>query len=275
MQSTAQSSSDVPVIELERRGSALWLWLNRPHVLNAFIAPMLDAMDDALAVALEDQAIRCIVIAARGRAFCAGTDLNWVQGTLAKSTRPGLSTTKQGLIRRFAQTFNALEAFPKPVIAAVQGVAVAGGLELVLCCDYVIAARSARFGDGHTNYGLVPGAGGSIRLPRRVGQAKAKRMMFTGDILTPDELLQTDLVEVVVDDDALVETVDAHVAQIAKRSPLIARVDKQLVNDGLQVPLDVALRMERKECELVEQSFDESEGVAAFLAKRAPQFRGN
>lgn len=263
------------VLEVEQRGHGLWLWLNRPAVLNSCIPEMLDAFDAAMAKALQDESIFCIVIAARGRAFCAGTDLNWVMSTLGdQAPGTGLRTAKQKLLSRFASTFNAIEAFPKPVIAAVQGIAVAGGLELVLCCDYVIAAQSARFGDGHTNYGLVPGAGGTIRLPRRVGQAKAKRMMFTGDILSAGELAHTDLIEAVVPDESLVSYVEAEVEKIAAKSPLILRVDKQLVNDGIQVSLDVALRMEKKECELVEQSFDEREGVAAFLEKRMPQFRG-
>lgn len=264
------------VVQFERRDHALWIWLNRPAVLNALSHAVLDRLEKALAQAREDDDIRCLVIAARGRAFCAGSDLSLIQ---ALNTTPaegdaGLRTDQQDFIRRVGSVFNAIEALPMPVIAAVQGLAVAGGLELALCCDLVVAAESATFGDGHANYGLVPGAGGSIRLPRRVGSSLAKRMLFTGDQLTAGELEYTDLITQVVADADLVTAVDALVARMAQKSPLSIRLGKRLIHDGVQVPLDVALRMEVDACELNAQSHDLREGLDAFVNKREPRFLG-
>lgn len=264
------------VVQSERRDGALWLWLNRPGVLNALSPEVLDALDRGMDAAAGDDDVRCVVIAARGRAFCAGADLQHVKGLLGDGAEPGpgLRGSQQELLHRVARTFNAIEQFPKPVLAAVQGIAVAGGLELALCCDIVVAAESASFGDGHGNFGLVPGGGGSIRLPRRVGPSMAKRLLFTGDRLPARDFLGTDLVSEVTADDALVASVDALAARIAARSPLVQRLTKRLVDDGVQVPLDVALRMEIHECELHEQSHDIQEGVAAFVEKRTPRFTG-
>jgi len=269
---------ETAVLETERRGAAQWLWLNRPEVLNALSPALLDELDRGLEAAAGDDGVRCVVIAARGRAFCAGADLQHVSGLLAgrngSEPAPGLRGDQQELLHRVARTFNAIEQFPKPVLGAVQGIAVAGGLELALCCDIVVATESASFGDGHGNFGLVPGGGGSIRLPRRVGHSMAKRLLFTGDRLPARDFLGTDLVSEVTADDALVESVDALAQRIADRSPLVQRLTKRLVNDGVQVPLDVALRMEMHECELHEQSADIQEGVSAFVEKRTPRFVG-
>jgi len=264
------------LVVAESRGAGRWLWLNRPDVLNALSPALLDALDHELADAERDDAVRCVVIAARGRAFCAGADLNHVHGLLRRSNGhgPGLRAEQQELLHRVARTFTTIEQFSKPVVAAVQGIAVAGGLELALCCDIVVAAESASFGDGHGNFGLVPGGGGSVRLPRRVGPSMAKRLLFTGDRLPARAFLDTDLVSEVTSDDDLAVRVDTLVERIASRSPLVQRLTKRLVNDGAQVPLDVALRMEIHECELHEQSFDLYEGVSAFAEKRTPRFVG-
>lgn len=262
------------VIQIERRGPALWLWLNRPEVLNALNPEMLDALDAALAEAGTDETVRGVVVAARGRAFCAGSDLRLVQSLNTDEGPAGLNSRQQAFLHRVGRTFNALESFPKPVVAAVQGLAVAGGLELVLCCDLVVAAESSSFGDGHANYGLVPGAGGAIRLPRRVGTSLAKRMLFTGEIIAARDLVETDLLTAVVADDALESFVDDLMRRIGEKSPLSIRLTKRLVNDAVQAPLDVALRMEIDACELNAQSHDMREGLDAFLHKREPKFLG-
>ncbi|NDK33120.1 enoyl-CoA hydratase/isomerase family protein [Nesterenkonia haasae] len=263
-------------IEVERRGTALWVWLNRPDVLNALNPEMLDAMDAALADAKADDSVHGVVVAARGRAFCAGSDLRLVQSLNSddEPTPRGLSSRQQGFLHRVGRTFNALEEFPKPVVAAVQGIAVAGGLELVLCCDLVVASAAASFGDGHANYGLIPGAGGSIRLPRRVGSSLAKRMMFTGDVVPARDLAHTDLLSAVVDAAELESYVDDLMHRMGTKSPLSIRLTKRLVNDSVQAPLDVALRMEIDACELNAQSHDMREGLDAFLQKREPRFLG-
>jgi enoyl-CoA hydratase/carnithine racemase len=129
--------------------------------------------------------VRVVVIAGEGRAFCAGADLTQVLDRTADDAEPG---AENEFLRQVGVVFDRLEAFSKPVIAAVHGLAVAGGLELVLCCDLVVATRSAAFGDAHANYGLLPAGGGSVRLPRRVGPGRAKQLMFTGVTLPAGQL---------------------------------------------------------------------------------------
>lgn len=270
-----QDESEEPVVLQERRGDALWLHLNRPQVLNALSPEVLQELEKGLDVAEGTAEIRCVVVAAKGRVFCAGADLAHVNSLVrGNGDHPGVSDRQQGFLALVATTFNRIEAFPKPVIAAVHALAVAGGLELIMCCDLVVAGTSARFGDAHANYGLVAGGGGTIRLARRIGPARAKHLLFTGENFPAEYFAGTDLVTSIVPDEELVGEVDRLVDSIAAKSPLSLRLSKELVNDGLQVPLDVALRMERQACALHEQSYDLREGVAAFNAKRKPKFIG-
>jgi enoyl-CoA hydratase len=203
--------------------------------------------------------------------FCAGADL--VQ-TLDRCRADGHDGgDRQGaFLRRAGRVFSRIEAHPKPVIAAVHGLAVGGGLELVLACDLVVAARSAAFGDAHANYGLIPGGGGSARLPRRVGPGTAKRLMFTGASMPAEALAHTDLISAVVDDDRLLDEVDALVAAIACKSPTGLHVMKQLVGDALDVPQEAALAAELAAVDGYRHSPDFTEGITAFVQKRAPVF---
>jgi enoyl-CoA hydratase/carnithine racemase len=261
---------------VERRGPALWLTLNRPKALNGLVPSLLDALDAGLDTAEADDEIHAVVIAAQGRLFCAGADLKHVQHLFAD---PATASERQtGFLHRVGRTLDRVEAFPKPVIAAVHGLALAGGLELVLCADVVVASRSAGFGDAHANYGLIPGGGGSLRLPRRVGLSTAKLMMFTGEPVPAAELAHTDLVTRLVEDSpdgsALAAEVDRITASIAAKSPLgLARM-KQLANDAIESPAPAALRREIEVSALHVHSSDFREGLDAFNSKRTPKFTG-
>ena len=157
------------------------------------------------------------------------------------------------------------------MIAALNGLALAGGLELVLCCDLVIAARSAKLGDAHANYGLLPGGGASVRLPRVIGAARAKYLMFTGEFASADAMASAGLVNQVVDDERLLQEVQALVDWNTLRPgpPM-----KALIDDGLQQPVDTALRLEILASEVHSLSHDQREGLAAFNDKRKPVFTG-
>jgi enoyl-CoA hydratase/carnithine racemase len=256
----------------QRRDSALWLTLNRPAALNGLTPSSLDALDAGLDDAQADDGVRCVVLAATGRVFCAGADLKYAQGLLSDPAAAG--ERQAAFLERVGRTFNRLEAFPKPVLAAVHGACLAGGLELVLCADLVIAARSAAFGDAHANFGLLPGGGGSVRLPRRVGTSTAKLMMFTGEPVPAADLVHTDLVTVLVEDDRLEAEVDRIAGSIAAKSPLgLARM-KRLVDDGSGSDAGAALRREIEVCALHAYSRDCREGLDAFNAKRRPAFTG-
>jgi enoyl-CoA hydratase/carnithine racemase len=257
-------------VRTERRGSALWLWLNRPHALNSLTMQIVDGLHQGLDLAAKRD-VRVVVIAGEGRAFCAGADLTQVLDRTADDAEPG---AENEFLRQVGVVFDRLEAFSKPVIAAVHGLAVAGGLELVLCCDLVVATRSAAFGDAHANYGLLPAGGGSVRLPRRVGPGRAKQLMFTGVTLPAGQLAGTDLITALVDDGQLTSAVDSLAQAIAAKSPAGITAMKALIDDGLQVTREVGLRIERQRAAAHTQTRDFREGLRAFAEKRAPTFTG-
>jgi enoyl-CoA hydratase/carnithine racemase len=257
-------------ILVEKRGTALWLTINRPHALNALTLDVADAMSAALRSAAEDPGVRVVVITATGRAFCSGADLKTVNASIT-----GADETDQiGFTARLAALFDQIEASKLPVIAAVNGLALAGGLELLLACDLVLAAESARIGDGHANYGLLPGGGSSVRLPRRIGPTRAKYLLFTGELLPARELEQAGLVNAVVPDDHLEGAVEELVAKLATKSPLGLSRMKWLVNDGLEQPTPTAVRLELALSDAHRYSHDMREGLTAFNEKRRPQFSG-
>jgi enoyl-CoA hydratase len=261
-----------PVLEY-RRGPALWLHLNRPAALNGLNPDLIAALSRGLDAA-QDESVHVVVVTGEGRAFCAGGDLAFAQQT-QRATRPaGRLDHAQLFLREVRGVLDRIETFEKPVIAAVQGLAIGGGLELAMACDLIIAARSAQIGDGHAKFGQIPGGGATVRLPRRVGVSLAKRLMFTGELLAADAFVGTDLIDSVVDDDELVDAVDALVEQIAAASPVgLARM-KMLINGSFDVPTAVGLSNELEQSALHQTSEDWHEGIAAFNEKRTPNFTG-
>lgn len=267
---SSDARQDVPVVLVERRGAAAWVTFNRAEALNAIDGDVVEALDRALDEAADDDAIRALVVTGAGRAFCAGADLRYVGGL----DRAAFASALAAFSRRASTMYARLERFPKPTIAAVNGVAVAGGLEIVLCCDLVVAADTARIGDAHANYGLVPGGGGSARLPRRVGRSRAKELMLTGRMLPAAELASWGLVNRVVAADELDAAVEDLVAAIAEKSPLGVAVMKRLADAACEQPLDAALADELAAFADYVGSDDVQEGLAAFVQRRAPRFSG-
>lgn len=255
-------------IEYQRRGDAVWLWLNRPDALNALSPELMAELLKALDQAEAEPGIRALVIAGRGRAFCAGADLKHFLGAV------GNAKAVRTFVTRALTLMNRIEAFTYPVIAAVNGIAVAGGIELVLACDLVIAADSAVLGDAHMNYGLLPGGGSSIRLPRKIGPTRAKYLLYTGESIPASEALALGLVNKVVPLGELEATVEKLVARLAEKSPIALRRVKRLIDDGLETPLDSALRLEMIAWEGHAHAEDLKEGLAAFSAKRKPKYIG-
>ncbi len=254
----------------EERGAAAWLTINRPDALNAINKAVLDGLNAGLDRAEAASGLRAVVVTGTGRAFSAGADLKSVREQVAK----GDDSFGKRFVTAILDVLDRMERFPLPVIAAVNGMALAGGLETVLACDLVVAAESARLGDAHANYGLIPGGGGSVRLPRKVGPTRAKYLMFTGAFVPAADLVEAGLVNEVVPDENLVEAVEKLVGQLANKSPIgLARM-KQLVNDGMEQPQETAIRLEYLMSELHAKSEDMTEGLAAFEEKRQPNFTG-
>lgn len=253
---------------VQRRAQALWITLNRPEALNALTPDVVARMNTAFEQAEHDDEVRAVVLSARGRAFCAGVDLKFVRGAAAEQD------ASNRFLRSLLELLNRVERFPRPVIAAVNGLALAGGFELVLCCDIVLAASSAKFGDAHANYGLLPGGGGSVRLPRRIGSNRAKFMMFTAEFASAEAMAQAGLVNRIVGDEQLQDEAERLALNLAGKSPLALSRMKALVNDGLEQPAEVALRQELLMSALHQGSHDMQEGLAAFEEKRRPRFIG-
>lgn len=252
----------------EIRNGAMWVTLNRPDALNAISPDVVAGIDAALQQAASDDAVRAVVLTGTGRAFCAGADLKFLRNDA------GGEVSFDRFLASILAMMERIETCPRPVIAALNGMALAGGLELVLCCDLVIAARSAKIGDAHANYGLLPGGGSSVRLPRKIGPTRAKYLLFTGEFVPAADLVAAGLVNEVVDDADLVPAVERLVAKLAPKSSLVLRRMKALVDDGLQQAAPTALRLEILASEVHAHSHDMKEGLAAFEEKRKPKFTG-
>lgn len=256
-------------IVYELRGAGAWIRLDRPDALNALSLGLMREFGQALARARADDAVRALVVTGTGRAFCAGADLKEV-AQMQASARPG----DPDFLDVVRSVFAELRAFPKPVIAAVNGIALAGGMELVMACDLVIAAESARLGDAHSNFGVFPGAGGAAVMPRRIGLNRAKWLLFTGDHFPARELMAMGLVNQVVGDGELDAAAGALVDKLARKSPAVLRRMKEVANRSLDLSQDAALTDELLNLRDHARSYDMQEGLAAFREKRKPEFKG-
>ncbi len=257
---------DFETITYAAAGGVARITLNRPDRLNAISPELLEDLDRACAAVQADSAVRVVTLTAAGRAFCAGADL---QAVRELSPDPERWAAFMGLWHR---VFDRIEALPVPVIAGVHGLALAGGLELVLVADLVVAEEAARLGDQHANFGLVAGGGGSQRLPRLVGARRAKELMLFGGWLTASEALAWGLVNRVVPTGTVTPAVAELAAALAAGSGSAHRTVKSLVARSFDTELAVGLELERRLVAQHMRSADAAEGLRAFAEKRKPVF---
>ena len=256
------------VLLLDTQGPVATLTLNRPQAMNSLNLAIVGQLQRQLAALAADDSIRVLVLTGSGAAFCAGADLKEV---LAGAT---LAPGEADFFDCANTVFGALRAFPKPVIAALNGVTMAGGLELAMCADIVVAAESATIADAHANFGVFPGAGGAAVLPRLIPQNMANYLLMTGKSLTAAQMLACGLVCEVHADATFADAVQALARLIAKKSPAALRRMKEVARASNDKTRDDALLHEQVLLRQHLRSHDIQEGLKAFSEKRAPQFTG-
>lgn len=248
-------------------GNVALITLDRPPA-NCLNLPMSRALVDAVTRADEDQDVRCLLLQAKGRLFCAGGDLAAFEraGDRIGHEIKDLTMTVHGAISRLAR-------MEKPVVCAIQGGVAGGGVGLALSADLVLAARSATFRLAYTTAGLVPDAGSTWLLPRLIGLRRTQDLMMTNNLLTSDEALAIGLITRVVDDDSLSDTAMALASQLASGPTRALGAVKNLLLEN-QGPLESQMEREARAIAKFARSMDGREGIAAFLGRRRPNFRG-
>jgi len=258
---------DYRTIRTQARGAVLLVTLDRPAALNALNAELLEELIAAFAAFEADDTQRCAVVTGAGdKAFAAGADIKEMAAVQAPE-----AYARDFLVR---WTSHFARAIRKPWIAAVNGFALGGGCELAMMADFIIASDKARFGQPEITLGVAPGMGGSQRLTRAVGKAKAMDMVLTGRMIGAEEAERCGLVARVVPHDTLLEEALATAEKIAAMPPLAALACKELVEAAFEMPLEQGLRHERRLFQLLFATADKAEGMAAFVDKRPASFTG-
>ena len=238
--------------------------LNRPKELNALNIKLMGELRDALTMLDHDDKVRVIIITGNEKAFAAGADIKEMSSN---------SSIDMLEIDQFS-TWDQIKKTKKPLIAAVSGFALGGGCELTMHCDIIIASETAQFGQPEIKIGVMPGAGGTQRLTRAIGKAKAMEMVLTGKFMKAEDALKAGLINKVVPIDIYLDEAVNMAKEIAAMSPIAVKLAKEAVIAAFNMPLDEGLMFERKNFYLLFASEDQKEGMDAFIAKRKPNFKG-
>uniref|UniRef100_A0A7C3M9N0 Enoyl-CoA hydratase/isomerase family protein n=1 Tax=Archaeoglobus fulgidus TaxID=2234 RepID=A0A7C3M9N0_ARCFL len=251
-------------VKFEIEGQIGIATLNRPEKLNALDTKTRMELRDVVEEA--EKSVRVLIITGSGKAFAAGADINEL---LERDPVKALEATKLG-----TELFLRIEELEIPVIAAINGYALGGGCELAMACDIRIASNMAKFGQPEINLAIIPGAGGTQRLPRLVGIGVAKKLVLTGEIIDAQTALKIGLVDEVVEHEKLMERSKEVAMKIVEKSPLAVKIAKKALNASLNMPLREGLKYEASLFSLLFSSEDAKEGMRAFLEKRKPEFKG-
>ncbi len=253
-------------VRTENKDGILIITVDRPKVLNALNAQTVGEIGEAFEAARDDASVKCVILTGGGeKAFVAGADIN----ELAQMTPiTGKATAEKG-----QRVFRAIERFPKPVIAAVNGFALGGGCELALACHMRIASENAKLGLPEVSLGIIPGYGGTQRMARLLGKGKALELILTGDRIGAEEAERIGLVNKVVPADQLMATCEELARKIATRGPLAVSAAIEAVMSGSEMPFDEGQILEATLFGLLASTEDMKEGMGAFLEKRQAEFR--
>ncbi len=255
---------DSHLITTKAEGYAL-VQFNRPEVLNALNMKMMEDLVRTLETLDLDPDVRCVILTGNEKAFAAGADITEMAGAGAIEM----------LIRDQFARWDRIRKIKKPIIAAVSGFALGGGCELAMTCDMIIASETAKFGQPEINIGVIPGAGGTQRLTRAVGKAKAMEMVLTGRVISADEALRWGLINKVVPVEYLLEEARTLAKEVASKPPVAVALAKEAVLKAFDTTIEGGLEFERKNFYLLFASDDQKEGMRAFTEKRAPKWKGS
>jgi enoyl-CoA hydratase len=238
--------------------------INRPKELNALNRKVMEELVLATKALEADDQCRCVILTGNERAFAAGADIKEMAGA---------NSTSMLTIDQFTK-WDALKKFKKPIIAAVSGFALGGGCELAMLCDMIVAAENAQFGQPEIKIGVMPGAGGTQRLTRAIGKARAMELVLTGNFISAQEAFAAGLVNKVVPVELYLQEAIKLAQQVASMPPVAVRLAKEAVNHAFESTLEQGLHLERKNFYLLFSTEDQQEGMAAFVEKRQPAWKG-
>lgn len=241
------------------------IFLNHPPV-NSLNRKILDELSKVFSEIEKDNEIKAVIITGKDKFFSAGADISEFKEATKEQVKE--------LVKKGQELFNKIETFDKPTIAAINGAALGGGCELCMSCDLRIAKEGARFSQPEINLGLMPGWGGTQRLPKLIGKTKALEILLTGHIIRADESLNLGLVNKIVPENELLDTAKSYARRLVKQPPIAIKKIKHAVNYGLYNSFSEGLKLEAKYFEDLTQTQDAKEGISAFFEKRKPKFEG-
>ncbi|MBI1947464.1 MAG: enoyl-CoA hydratase/isomerase family protein [Deltaproteobacteria bacterium] len=254
------------LVERRETGGVVTLTMARPEAMNAMNGALLDALWDEVEAACVRRDVRALILAGNERAFSAGADLKERAGMKPEQTRV--------FLRKIRGIMDLVERVPVPTLAAVEGVAFGGGLELALSCDMRVLGKNAKAGLTEVSLGIIPGAGGTQRLPRLIGAARAKELIFTARRLSADDALAWGLCTHVVEAGGALAKCEAIAAEIAKNAPIAVEAAKAAIDGGIGAGISEGLLLEQRAYELTLTTEDRLEALKAFAEKRPPLFKG-
>ena len=259
--------ADYKNILVEKKGKVMIVTINREKALNALNGETIEELKNFFGSYWTDESIGCVILTGSGeKAFVAGADITELANL---NSQGGYETSSRGLF-----LMKTIQNFPRPVIAAVNGFALGGGCELALACDIRLASEKAKFGQPEINLGIIPGYGGTQRLPRLVGRGKAMQLILTAEIIKADEAYRIGLVDEIYPPEELMDKAIALAELISSKPPIGVMLAKKSVHRGLEGSLALGCDLEKSNFAHTCSTEDKTEGMAAFLEKRQPVFKG-